>query len=65
MFETELDALDRAKLLALRVSTHRALAHARSNDAVVLAKDTFGLLRTALLGAEEGGALENDAKESR
>jgi hypothetical protein len=52
--ETQLDTLDRAKLLALRIFTHRALA-----------ETTFALLRAALVGKEEEENLDDDERDSR
>lgn len=63
--ETQLDTLDRAKLLALRIFTHRALAHARSSTAHELAEMTFALLRAALVGKEEEESLDDDERDSR
>jgi sister-chromatid-cohesion protein PDS5 len=42
--EEELETLDRAKLLGLRICTHRALGLARHADAVEIAKPTFDLI---------------------
>ena len=46
--EEELEILDRAKLLGMRICTHRALGFARHPEAATVVKDTFTLLQSIL-----------------
>ena len=46
--EEELTVLDRAKLISMRVCTHRALGFAREENAVKIARPTFDLLLSIL-----------------
>jgi sister-chromatid-cohesion protein PDS5 len=51
--ESGLKTLDRAKLLGLRICTHRALGFARHPEAATVVKDTFSLLQSVLSDKEK------------
>jgi sister-chromatid-cohesion protein PDS5 len=55
--EEELEILDRAKLLGMRICTHRALGFARHPEAATVVKDTFTLLQSILSEFENGKLL--------
>jgi hypothetical protein len=55
--EEELEILDRAKLLGMRICTHRALGFARHPEAGTVVKDTFTLLQSILSEFENGKLL--------
>lgn len=69
--EGELDILDRAKLLGLRICTHRSISFARHADAVKAVKPTFDLLASVF--ANDGqindktgeGSVKHPNKECR
>lgn len=49
--ESELPALDRAKLVALRICTHRVLGFARADDKIDIAKPVMKMLSSIVYRA--------------
>ena len=60
MEEGELTLLDRAKIIGLRVCTHRALGFAREENAVEIARPTFHLLWSII---KREGMVNDDTME--
>lgn len=48
--EPELEMLDRAKVISLRVLTHRALGHGKSDNKLIIVRPVFTLLSNILDG---------------
>lgn len=59
--EAELPMLDRAKLVALRISTHRALGFARAENKLDLVKPVINLLMSVI---NQNGTVTEETNEA-
>lgn len=58
--ESELEMLDRAKLVSLRICTHRALGLARADDGLAIAGEVLGLLASTV---DRAGTVNENTNE--
>jgi hypothetical protein len=58
--EKELETLDRAKIISLRLITHRALAFARADEVLEVSNPVLTLLRKIII---EDGQISDESME--